>query len=428
MMERFDLAYRVGDSDQSDDVALVVERLGYAQPPDVERRWHQALEEPEVREVGFDFALRSRQAGIPTWFIARMHRYTVGLHWAHGVLLYDRNPDYPACALVVDDGGERPTISFRVRGRYPARMLSVLTEAFENIVEARYPNLIKTKSVPCVCQDAASGLCGHTFTLQELLVELQDPDPNADQKVRCPISRRKIEARSMLDGLRGSGISRQLDQLVDAQTATLEHVDRQQLATLNGIRSLLAYRTQTGVHCPSLFAVEDLGRVGVLRRRAYRLSLWCEWPEKPHALDDDQGVYDLASLPSWLRDYLPFLHALITSIGILVPLISPAAAAAGLQLSNRAKGATDTVGKSMDVLSKVPRPEDNADFWKSDADQGPRHHAYGAADFRVLRNALRELDPLELWGGLSPAIRPEDDSVVYLCDTHLHALDHPYMH
>jgi internalin A len=427
IMERFDLAYRVGDSDHSEDVALVVERLGYARPADADRLWRQALKRPGVREIGFDFTLHSRQAGIPSWFIARQHYYTTGLHWAHGVLLHDRNPDHPAYALVLDDEAERPTISIRVRGRYPARLLSVLTEAFESIVESRYPGLVRAKSVPCVCQDVAIGLCGHSFSLRELELELEDPDPDADHKVRCPVSGRKIEARSMLDGLRGSGISRQLDRLADAQITTLQRIDQRQLATLNGIRALLAHRTRAGVHCPSLFAVEDLGRSRLLRKRTYQVSLWCEWPEQPHDLDG-QGVYTLTSLPPWLRNYLPFLHALVTTLGILIPVIAPATAAAGLQLGKRAEGTLDTTGKTMDTLSKLSTPNSEADFFSPDAGQGPLHHAQITADFRVLRNALTQLDPQQLWGALSPAIRSEDNGVIYLCDTHLHALDHPYQH
>lgn len=100
MMERFDLAYRIGDTDQSEDVALVVERLGYSRPPTVADRWQQALGGPGAREVGLLFRLASRQAGIPTWFIARQHRYTTGLHWTHGVLLHDRDPKHPAYALL----------------------------------------------------------------------------------------------------------------------------------------------------------------------------------------------------------------------------------------------------------------------------------------------------------------------------------------
>jgi hypothetical protein len=75
MMERFDLAFRIGDSETSEDVALIVERIGYAQPPQVAPLWQHALDTPGAHEVGLDFSLRSRQAGIPSWLIARQHHH-----------------------------------------------------------------------------------------------------------------------------------------------------------------------------------------------------------------------------------------------------------------------------------------------------------------------------------------------------------------
>jgi internalin A len=433
MMERFDLAYRIGDTDSSEDVALVVERLGYSRPTEVDRRWEEALSGPGTREIGFTYKLSSRQAGIPTWFIARQHRYTVGLHWAHGVLLHDHDPSHPAYALLVDDGRDQPTISLRVRGRFPVHFLSVLVEAFDNIVNQRYPGLVEAKLVSCACQEPPATPCDYAFGLDELMVELDDRD--GDGKVRCPRSRRKIDARIMLDGLAGSGISRELDLIhrkIDAQADTLDRIDRRQLETLNGIRSLLAYRTQAGVHCPSLFSVTELKRSGVMRKRNLQLSLWCEWPygpKGPHELKADQGgVYTITSLPLWLRDYLPFLHYLVATLGIAAPVISPAFAAFGKQLTDQIRGALDSADAIFDALRQIPGPgsDDAADFLAPYADLEALQRARIGADFRVLRNALTALDPQQLWGGLTPAIRPEDDGIVYLCDTHLRALDYPY--
>jgi internalin A len=432
MMERFDLAYRTGDTDQSDDVALVVERLGYSRPPEADRIWHQALSTPETREVGLLFKLASRQAGIPTWFIARQHRYTTGLHWAHGVLLHDRDRLHPAYALLEDDESAQPTISLRVRGTFPVHLMSVLVESFQTIVNHRYPGLIRAILVPCTCQPASEPPCDHAFSIKELIAETQDPDPDATGKVRCPNSFRKIEARTLLDGLKGTGISQQIDTLqrtAEANAATLANLDHRQLDTLNGIRSLLAFRTQAGAHCPSLFSIEEKGRTGMLRRRTLRLSLWCEWPYStgPHALDEeDGGVYILTSLPPWLNDYLPFLHALVTTLGIAAPLIAPALTVASKHLTDQATAGLDAATTLLTALHDIPAPAQVPDYWTPDTAPGPQHHAQIGADFRVLRNALRELDPQQLWGGLTPAIRPEDDAIVYLCDRHLRELDYPY--
>ncbi len=64
-------------------------------PPDVSRLWDEARARPGAREIAVIYKLASRQAGIPTWFIAREHRYTTQLHWRHGALLHDRDPAPP---------------------------------------------------------------------------------------------------------------------------------------------------------------------------------------------------------------------------------------------------------------------------------------------------------------------------------------------
>jgi hypothetical protein len=438
MMERFDLAYRVGDADSSDEVALVVERLGDTRPQQVEERWQDAGQPPDVREIGIAYRLHSRQAGIPTWFIAREHRYTTGLHWMHGALLHDRDPEIPAWALLVDDEREQPTVTLRVRGRFPVRFLSVLAEAFEDILERRYPGLIEQRLVPCACSETPAARCGHLFPLDELVLEALDTDPGADRKMRCPRSRIKVDARAMLDGLRGSVLEAKIDGMravLDEQADTLTMIDRHTLATLNGLRTLMAHRATAGVHCPSLFEVEDLGRSGALRRRSYELRLWCEWPYEPHGphpLAKGVGVYRIDQLPMWLRGYLPYLVDLIGALGIVVPLAGSALTAAGVELSERAKASLETAGKLLEAIDSLHGSEEGEPGIVSDgqllhaAGLGPRQHAFLSADFRALTAALNRLDPDQVWGGLSPVERPEDRRIVYLCRRHARALEYPY--
>jgi len=433
MMERFDLAYRIGDADESDDVALVVELLGDAQPAGVTQSWDQALLIPGVQQIGIVYKLKSRQAGIPTWFIARQHRYSTNKHWSHGALLADRDRDHPAWALLIDDERDQPTITLTVRGTYPVRFLSVLTEAFENIVNKRYPGLIEERLVPCICQGFPAESCGHAFELEYLIAEAMDTDPESNHKVQCPKTRCRVDARSMLDGLRGSGISKDIDTLlkvVASQSTTLARIDARQLDTLNGIRDLLTRRTQVGVHCPSLFAVEDLGRGGLVRHTQTRISLWCEWPygpAGPHPLAGNEGVYTLTSMPKWLRDYMPFLQALITTLGIAAPLMAPGLIAAGVEIGERVKSGYEFADKFLEEAREtVKTGTDTAAAWTSFVGQGPQHRAEVVADFRALRAALRQLDPSETWGGLSPVARPEDRKIVYLCRDHVRELDYPY--
>jgi len=440
MMERFDLGYRIGDAETSDGVALIVERLDDARPARIRDRWEQVGRDPEIREIGIAYRLKSRQAGIPTWFIAREHRFTTDMHWSHGTLLHDRDQDHPAWALLVDDGRDQPTIELRVRSRFPVRFLSVLAEAFEQILSERYPGLLENRLIPCVCSPLPQPACTHLFTLEELLLEAGDTVSGTDGKVRCPRSRLRLDARTMLDGLRGTALEaavselgstvRQLHHVIDEQSSVLTRIDQRGLATLNGVRMLLEHRSDAGVHCPSLFEVVEKGRTGFPPLTTYELRLWCEWPygpNGPHALDGESGTYLVRRLPSWLRDYLPYLSALVGAIGIVAPLAKTGLTAAGVQLGERGGAGFETVAKLAEDLkdSGRSRGRQTSQFLR-DAGLGAYSHAETGADFRALRHALTELDPQQGWGGLSPVERPEDRRVVYLCREHVRTLQFPY--
>ncbi|MBR7836022.1 hypothetical protein KDL01_22290 [Actinospica durhamensis] len=439
MMERFDLAYRIGDAETSDMVALIVERLDEARPPAADVMWAQAGQEPDFRELGIAYQLKSRQAGIPTWFIAREHRYTTGVHWAHGALLHDRDPAHPSWAMLVDDGREQPTIELRVRGRFPVRFLSVLAEAFERILDQRYPGLLEQRLVPCICTPKTFGACAHLFSLDQLIYEATDRDPGADGKVRCPKTGKRLDARTMLDGLRGSALEAAIDSMrhdvdtvlkaVDRQTTSLERIDQHGLSTLNGLRTLLEHRADAGLHCPSLFEIEDIGRTGFPPARTLELRLWCEWPygpHGPHALASGVGVYHVRKLPPWLSEYLPYLTALATTLGLIVPLAGPGLAAAGVQLTERTKAGFEFAAKFTEDLTESALSRTPSGLPRAKPADGPRRLAEIGADFRALRAALIKLDPRQEWGGLTARERPGDRRIVYLCREHVRAMEYPY--
>jgi len=426
MMEAFDLAYRVGDLDDSADVALVVDRLPDAPPSDAGRLWDQASGTPGTREISITYKLASRQAGIPTWFIAREHRYTTGLHWRYGVLLHDRDPGTPAWALLTDDGREQPTITLRVAGAYPVRFLSVLTEAFDTIIQARYPGLVEERLVPCACQNEDGGTCPHAFTLEDLMAEATADEPDADHKVRCPKSRRKIEAALMLDGLRGTGLTAQLDAIhrtLDVQAGTLSAIDARQQAELNGIRALLEDRANAGVHCPALFSIRQTK--GRLHQAQVTVTLWCEWPSGPHPLEGEDGSYTITKMPDALIRYLPYLRYLITALG----LAAPALGSAGVELSHQVKDQIEAAARTLELIEKQARTAALIPRQDTPSPSERTVRAETGADFRALRDMLRALDPdnEKNWGSLSPVTRPEDLRTIYLCPRHIHDFNYPYV-
>ena len=115
LMERFDLSYRIPDD--RENKSLVVERLSL-DPPEYEKRWNAILETDGCKEISMKFDLQiARPAGIPTWFIARSHRFTTDTHWRYGALFSDP-PDRRHLALAVGPPSER-YMKLTVRGPSP---------------------------------------------------------------------------------------------------------------------------------------------------------------------------------------------------------------------------------------------------------------------------------------------------------------------
>ena len=357
-----------------------------------------------------------------------MHRYTTGLHWSRGVLLHDPDPEAPAWALLEDDGADQPTVTIRVRGCHPVRFLSVLWEAFRNIIEQRYTGLIDAVLVPCSCNDPADTPCPHRYTLKNLLNVASDDDPDASRKVYCDDSGRKVDARALLDGLPESRLVERLDTVHDDMTRTTTRI-------LDAVRDLGRQRAQGGIHCPSLFEIsEDPSRMPGIHK--IRIALWCEWPYSgdpsnslpggPHRLPHDVGVYRLRKLPDGVRLYLPYLKVLSAALGIAVPMITPSLFAATREASEQAIGLLETTDKFLDAIPEPHRGPETPHPRRTPPGT-PRSMADTPADFRTLRAALQEIDPKMKWGGLSHVTRPEDqNSVIYVCPQHYQQLKHPY--
>src|SRR5215471_11171056 len=96
MMDRYDLSYQIYE-EVGPDISLVVERLPWNAPP-YQLIWDDLLKRPDTSEIKVLYRLNTMPPGIPTWFIARSHRFTTNQHWRTGVLL--AHPDRQHRALV----------------------------------------------------------------------------------------------------------------------------------------------------------------------------------------------------------------------------------------------------------------------------------------------------------------------------------------
>jgi GTPase SAR1 family protein len=89
LMEKFDLSYRTF---MPDEISIIVERLPYDEDKRYVEPWDAIGAKWPGREITMDFRLAGNlPAGVPTWFIARSHRFTTHRHWRYGALFSDGN-------------------------------------------------------------------------------------------------------------------------------------------------------------------------------------------------------------------------------------------------------------------------------------------------------------------------------------------------
>ncbi len=115
VMDKYEISFRV-DGGATGIVSLVLERLPW-NPPPFEDEWARLAEIPSIQEIRVRYQLNTMPPGIPTWFIARSHRFTTSTHWRTGALL--AHPDGVHKALLRAQP-RRNTVELTVRGPNPA--------------------------------------------------------------------------------------------------------------------------------------------------------------------------------------------------------------------------------------------------------------------------------------------------------------------
>lgn len=413
MMERFDLAYRIEVPNQ-DDIALVVEHLPVWEPTSLPYEWDQVMTLSGATELRVIYKFASRQAGIPTWFIAREHRYTTGVAWARGVLLRHRGATH-AWALLQDDGQPRPNVQLTVRGPDAYAFFSQLHEAFINIVSDRYPGIDMHQVIPCPCQDATGVTCAHQFDF-DYVVQAR----HCGIKLQCQRHvDQEIDPHKLLLGLEPNNGEAALDRLAgfmnefgkktDAILATTLRLEERALLITDAIRDLQHQRSEQTSRCPGIFTLEH-----VRYPARYRLTLKCESPDGPHSLPDGAGVYEFTKVPDWLRSYAPYLRFVLNALKHSLPMVGPTIiGVVGDNITQDSRSRLELSTKLVESLC----PDSLA------TPSGLLSRGRPHPDFTELRKGLLALDPD--FGGLRERVLPESGKIIYLCAQHRGDLHYP---
>ena len=434
LMEQFDLSYKIPDD--PDDKSLVVERLDH-EPPDYQERWGAILQTPHCKEISMKFQLSEILAGIPTWFIARQHRFTLTLHWRTGVLFGDdrHQPKHLGLLRV-----ERDTLSnadfvrLTVRGPMPQAFFTILRDGLE-LTFARYPGLQVTRLLPCPDpdQDGSQDPCLYEFDYRHLEKRLL----KNKRTLECPNCAADVSIDQLLFGLD--------PRTQDLVLAKLDRIDRNTQEGFQELRSLVQRqflqefkRDQKFIesYCPNLFVLlpddrdrwhRDLGSHRI------NLQLYCQYPGEVHPTcnpktpptqkDPAQGFYPIDTPNRWLQVMSPYVSRMVRVLKYAAPLVSPVLGTAATDL---AKQVESDVTFMDTLVAKLPDISTTAEFDLSGADARRLrsadmntldHERLTGPGLRALREFLKKEDPDECWGGLKRVLTPEGD-YLWLCDKH----------
>jgi len=417
LMERFDLSYRI---QENRDISLVVERLPF-DPPNYEQKWQQIKQTDECHEISMKFQLNTIPAGIPTWFIARQHRFTTNTHWRNGVLFAD-TPEQKHLALVQVVKSDR-YLQLTVRGPNPQNFFALLKDGIE-VTLNRFPGLRIQRFIPCAGHNGED--CSYLFNYANLEKAITRNPPIMD--IQCQESFEIVSVLGLLFGVDWRTQDKVLSRIDELET-TVSGKQDEIFDELKNLRELTQReftntfrREQAKIdsHCPNVFVLRPHGRKAwkqTISGQKLDLQLYCQAPGCWHPTQEG-GLYEINEPAKWLRATAPYISRLFHVLKYAAPLIGPFVSLVNEQ--EYEKIFKNDLEFTKEFAAKLPEIEASEDLKLADKiargeDLDPER-ADGAA-LRALRQLLDEKDPQQHWGGLKNTLTPEGH-YLWLCEHH----------
>jgi internalin A len=404
LMEHFDLSYR----DESKEISLVVERLPH-EPSDYQEQWNTIKRVDNCKEITMKFELNTLPAGIPTWFIARAHRFSTNTHWRNGALFA-----YEKHLALVQAFSQEHLVQLTVRGANPQNFFALLKDGIE-LTLARFPGLKIERKIPCLGHDGQS--CSHEFNYEQLLKRYE----KQRLIVECPEALEDVSVTELLYGWNWRTQNIVLSR-IDKLEANLERGQEKILAELNNLRELTqreftnAFRREQAsidVHCPNVFVLRPDSKkwLKAITGQTLELQLYCQTPGCWHPTTEG-GLYHIEESALWLKAISPYLRRLVGVLKYAAPLIGPWLGMVNQQDYEQLFKYDIELMK--ELAEKLPDVKDVDDLAFTGNAEPER--LQGAA-LRSLRHLLEEKDPQRHWGGLKKVLTPEGH-YLWLCEHH----------
>ncbi len=411
LMEQFDLSYRTLERE---DISIVVERLSLDEA-DYNAKWEAAK---TGKEIVMKYYLNATMpAGIPTWFIARSHRFTTYTHWRLGALLKD-DRDKPQHWALLQANPKDECLTLAVRGPAPHAFFGKLRDGLDLTLD-RFPGLVERieRKVPCLGAGGDGCPDRYEFELADLEKRLSLATPKLN--IECPKEIADVGVMAHVFGLHistDSAVIARMEELFSEQTADLKAALR---AELDGLRELSQreflklYKVIQAIDeeaVPNVFLLEPDPEAAAIRTlfaesapslgtelrnkilgRKMCLQLYCQAPGKWHATEDG-GRYPITDPAPWLRRAGPYLGALMKYFRFAAALAPSGAALMG-PLEETFK---ERLNFTRALAKELPEWDLGAEPPVGEHEKKPRHE-HGPA-LRSLRVFLEEHDKSD-WGG-----------------------------
>ncbi|MGB1249638.1 MAG: COR domain-containing protein [Candidatus Promineifilaceae bacterium] len=423
IMEQFDLSYR---TKQDRDKSLVVERLSL-DPEPYETAWEA---KQNAQSITMRYKLNTIPAGVPTWFIARQHRFTTYTHWKTGVLFADNGSDKTKARHLglVRAYEHNRTLELTVRGPAPYSFFNLLHDGLE-LTLARFPGLDITRLIPC--PDPTHEQCDHYFKYENLLKRLERNKPT----IECPSCFEDIAVTQLVFGIddtskdlvldrldkiggevrkQGKKTRQQIGKLYDELVALRELSQRQHLAQFEREQRF------ADSHTPSIFKIfptDTAWHKRLIIGQTLRIDLCCEAPGEWHPLvqnDKRTGTYEFDLRRDWITNNLTFIKATFALLQLAAPFAAPWLEMERVDLQQEWGHHIDAMERFLDSASELV--QDEFEFRYGDRFEHRDLHARGS-QLREIRALLDELDPRQHWGGLRKVLTPEGH-YLWLCEHH----------
>ena len=419
LMEKFDLSYR---TQENREISLMVERL----PLDPPTGWRELWDKPKQTECCREVTMRYRFAGdlppgIPTWFIARSHRFTTHTHWRTGSIFADGQTTRRHLGLVWADPRAR-TLELSVRGPMPYNFMVTLRDGLEFTL-GRYPGLDYDRLMPCPGHKGRP--CAHEFRFRDLEARLGSIPPRA--KVECPVGLEDFYVPDLVFGLSwrttGSKVFERIDEMerriherfdrsdAEHRQQHLKVEDLRRLAQRQFLSSFAVLQKDPDFACPNLFLLTGEGR------RKREIQFLCQAPGNWHA-PERGGSYPVKDLPGLVKAALPVLREVVAVLKGIADTASAAVPIIRPELLHVNLAAVKLTAEFIKTLPDFEGPPAqkllDSDRGRTGADETHK------AAMRAIRAFLDDVDPDRRRLGLKLTPTPEGH-YYWLCEKHAKA-------